>query len=242
MLLNAEKIGLFAAYEWINPLKPLSKCLEDWGHELANDDSFQVSLGDIAATCGSVIALRSLPENIDRRAAISVIYPALKRSTRCTPDRRVRQCLKLIKAWMEETADLDVQLARSLLPHENANSFWYPENPFEFAIGDDRFEIDDTVMRVLDGVDAVSNVFRTVIDYITDEALVDPRLYSNSYLEHDSLVEGARNDYHPSSVARLIIELVPAPEVEREAQVDDILAISPLHTLEFSENTLQRKW
>ncbi|MGO7353870.1 hypothetical protein ACCS66_03940 [Rhizobium ruizarguesonis] len=242
MLLNAEKIGLFAAYEWINPLKPLSKCLKDWGDELANDDSFQVSLGDIAATCGSVIALRSLPENIDRRAGISLIYPALKRSTRYTPDMRVRQCLKLIKAWMEEAADLDVQLARSLLPHEKVNSFWFPENGLEFWFGEDRFEIDDTVRRVLNGIDAVSDVFRTVIDYITDEALRDPRHYSNSYFEHDSLVESARNGYHPSSVARLIIELVPAPEVEREAQVDDILAISPLHTLEFSENTLQRKW
>ncbi|MBP2446996.1 hypothetical protein [Rhizobium leguminosarum] len=232
MLLNAEKIGVFAAYEWINPLEPFARALEDWDDALAYDSGFQVSVGDIAATCGSTIALKSIPDDVDRRGAISLMIPALTRMVRLTPDQKVHRSLNLLRRWAGGDKDVSVEEVCALV-NTAADHKIVEWPPLDFASPWPRKhtwedDVDDQVLSVFRRASSVPWILKSATDYAAGSALETWR-------------EDA-NDRQPGTVAQKIIDLLPDGPSEAEQQVADILALSPLHSLERVDGSFARRW
>jgi hypothetical protein len=104
----------------LQQIREQSPCREGWTtllRSLGNptDMSVTVSFGDIAKSNGEQDALWCLRCISDRRFAVSLIMPAVKRASSYTTDKCVHDCIAALDKWLagDDAVDLMAVAARS---------------------------------------------------------------------------------------------------------------------------------
>lgn len=89
----------------LQQIRDKSPCREGWTKLLKtlgnpSDLSMQVSFGDIAKSNGAQDALWCLRCIDDRRFAVSLIMPAVKRASKHTTNKRAHDCIEALERWL----------------------------------------------------------------------------------------------------------------------------------------------
>lgn len=174
----------------LQQIRDQGPCKDGWAKLLKSlgnptDYSLQVSFGDIAKSNDALDALWCARCIDDRRFAVSLVMPAVKRAAAFATDSRVHDCIAALEAWLA---------------------------------GDESVDLRAAAYAAADAARAAA--------YATRDAAYAARAAYAAARAADAAYTAAAAAYTAADAAD-----AAARAAEQQKQVEDIIALSPLHAL-----------